>query len=71
VEIKEQAGDWVDIDDLVEKYRAMGYTADYENLRTWNWGFWAELTISNANETTIMLISGSSEGHFVESVKQR
>ena len=60
--IRVEAGEWIDIDVLVELLRKQGLDAGYENIRSWPSGFLARVTVDGRE---VGLVEGSGFGHLV------
>ena len=69
IELGVEAGDYIDIDELEEQFKAKGYDADYENLRSYSSGFIAEMTVKNGEEIVKILVEGSDFGHMILDIK--
>jgi aryl carrier-like protein len=70
IELDVEAGDSVDIDELVEKFKEKGYQADYENLMSSSTGFWAKMTVSYSTNIVYIFISGCPMGHLIEKIER-
>ena len=68
MELGVEAGDYIDIDGLVEQLKAKGYEAKYENIVSHSGGFWAKMTVKHKDDIVYIYVSGDSMGHFIENI---
>ena len=69
MELEIEAGDDVDIDDLVDMYRAKGYEADYKNLQSGN-GYFARLRVSDGKSKFEIFIDSDGMDAMVKDIQE-
>ena len=62
--LKVEAGDWIDVDTLVDSLKEHGYNATYKNIISDAAGFWAMIYIDGEEFGDV---EGSDIGHMVRS----